>query len=332
VSFRSTLRNLITGLTIPQEYCCLDGAVLSSPFSISASVPQGEGAVDVTVSHLFLGYKPLLVGLTNTSLGSITANHGRVNLNFHLRPGDAHRSVKGFPANATSLARLALKKIDERSVGNEVVGIYEGEFGTHRFLTDFHQRMNRLRAWLRKSAPGNVSLPGNLADQVRIAYSVPRTISVITLLDATRMNMFPTDLHGPVGDRHYAGSLRIAGKANQQVERGQRIVLSDVPARLYREVYALGKNHMLEPRDEKEFNLSAMRSRTFGFPLPAGVLRYRELKKIDHLDAGLHRIHFYEQVDSEGTLPGSWLAHIHQYYAQWRVNHGLDTALLLRSS
>jgi hypothetical protein len=149
--------------------------------------------------------------------------------------------------------------------------------------------------------------------------------------DGAKINMFPTDLHGPVGASHYVGSLRIAGRANQQVEQHQRIVLSDMRAEEHQNVYILGKNHMAELRDENAFRKESTRSAEFGFPLPAGVVGYRELRKIDHVDAGIHRVHYYKQVNHVVMPIASTLAHIHQYYAQWRINHGLETTLLLRS-
>ena len=60
-------------------------------------------------------------------------------------------------------------------------------------------------------------LPDNLYKQVQIAYSIPRNISLITVGQNDRFNLFPTDLHGPVNEDHYIISLRHEGKACQQV-------------------------------------------------------------------------------------------------------------------
>jgi hypothetical protein len=98
----------------------------------------------------------------------------------------------------------------------------------------------------------------------------------------------------------------------------------------FRDVYAFGKNHMQELRDRTLFNCSSHVSKTYGIPLPKEVLRYRELKQTGSFDAGIHRIHFYEQVHEEKLKEGLTLAHIHQYYAQWRLDHGMPTHMLLR--
>ena len=145
------------------------------------------------------------------------------------------------------------------------------------------------------------------------------------------MNMFPTDLHGPAGEKIYVGSLRQGGLANQQVEKYRRLVISEVEPSFYKQAYAFGKNHMKGLQKENEFPLHSMRSKTLQFPLPLGVISYCELKKIDSFDDGIHRIHVYEVIHRQMVQNEKpFLTHIHQYYAQWRVDHGLPTPMLLR--
>ena len=177
---------------------------------------------------------------------------------------------------------------------------------TTHFSVDGHQFINRQLQRLHSRQSTNVSLNDNLYDQVRIAYAIPRQISIVTVSDGSRINMFPTDLHGPIGENVYAGSLRIGGLANNQVETYKRIVISKVDASFYRESYALGKNHMAELQGVEEFSISPERSHVFDFPLPRAVVSYQELKHIDSLDYGIHRIHLYEVVHrKEAAAPGS---------------------------
>jgi len=145
------------------------------------------------------------------------------------------------------------------------------------------------------------------------------------------MNMFPTDLHGPIGEKFYAGSLRLGGLANDQVEKYKQIVISEVEPSFYKHAYALGKNHMKELQKESEFPLHLTRSKSLNFLLPAAVVSNRELKRINSLDVGIHRIHLYEIILRDILQENqSSLTHIHQYYAQWRLDHGLSTPMLLR--
>ncbi|MBK5277343.1 MAG: hypothetical protein JJE09_00620, partial [Bacteroidia bacterium] len=174
-------------------------------------------------------------------------------------------------------------------------------------------------------------LSGNLLDQVRIAYCIPRIISIITVSDGTLINMFPTDLHGAVGEKNYVSSLRKGGLANTQVEKYNKIVISDVDTSFCKQAYALGKNHMHEMTDINAFSTYVERSAKLKLPLPKSVLRYKELSRIDSFDHNIHRIHLYEVIHAQTIESGkSTLAHIHQYYAQWRLDQSFPTQMILR--
>ncbi len=229
------------------------------------------------------------------------------------------------------VAQLLLMKIEEKVLDEDAVLFYDGTHGEHVFLSSIHQKINQQHEKWRKQNPNNVDLPGNLVEQVRIAYSAPRRISIITVSDGNLMNMFPTDLHGAVGEKFYAGSLRLGGLANHQIEKYEQIVISEVEPSFYKQAYSLGKNHMRELQKESEFSHHPMRSKKFNFPLPIAVTSYREMKRIDSFDAGIHRIHLYEVIHRQVIQEdNASLTHIHQYYAQWRLDHGLFTSMLLR--
>src|SRR6478736_4346921 len=316
MNFKIQLKRILTGLTVPQEYVCLNSPDLPYPLSVFFSSDRLK--LEVTSSQLFLGYKPLILALTfkaNDQTYQTIKSQNRIALDFE----------NPDTINPTFLARLVLRKIDEKILNENVILFYEGVKGEHYFISSFHQWINRLREKLRKEIPNNVALPGNFSDQVRIAYSLPRTISIITVSDGNLMNMFPTDLHGPIGEKLYAGSLRVGGLANDQIEKYEKIVISEVEPSFYKQTYSLGKNHMKSLRGENEFVLHQTRSSTFNFPLPAAVVSYRELKRMDSLDIGIHRIHIYETLYRQIIQSKEPLTHIHQYYAQWRRNHGLDT-------
>ena len=312
-SSSSMFKQLLTGLTIPQQYVCVALEELTPALSVRLA---GKGTdLDVKHSHLFLGYKPLIIAFifgeeSNEMLSEVQMN---------------------FLHGETVVAELLLKKIASRKIGNKNVVFFEGVKATHKFLNSLQQFVNNQREKFREvKDPNNIALEGSLYDMVRVAYSIPRLISVITVSDGTGLNMFPTDLHGKISDQFYISSLRIKGKANEQVEQTGKIVLSNVDASEFRNVYSLGKNHMRELRPMTEFNLSGELSEAFKFPLPPSTLEYKELKRIDSFDHGVHRIHTYEIVNAKKLRQGSTLSHIHQYYAQWRLKNNMKTEMLLR--
>jgi flavin reductase (DIM6/NTAB) family NADH-FMN oxidoreductase RutF len=322
MNLKNRIKQILSGLTVPQEYVCLNSHELQYPLSVFLSSKNKK--LNVTSLHLFLGYKPLILALTfkvNDKDYQEVKNQNQITLDFE----------NPKPITPTCLARVELKKIDEKILNEDVILFYEGINGEHYFVSSFHQWINRQREKWYKEIPNNVSLPGNLVDQVRIAYSLPRSISIIAMSDGNLMNMFPTDLHGPIGDKFYAGSLRVGGLANDQVEKYQAIVISEVESSFYKQTYSLGKNHMQNLRRENEFALHTVRSKTFNFPLPAAVISYRELKRINSVDVGIHRIHIYEVLHRQVIQNNKTsLTHIHQYYAQWRIDHGLATDMLFR--
>lgn len=305
------------------------------PLQVYLSYSGASTFTDVTDQHIFLGYKPLLIGLyvkKDDAVPKQATEQDVISLNFQVKSFTADSGWQRLPASRDSVARLLLKKINHVSLdGGQDLMLYKGEFGEHQLLSSFHQLVGNVRERFVKRKQGNVSLENNLYDQVRIAYSIPRNISLIALSDGHgKMNLFPTDLHGPLGDAFYAGSLRVGGKANEQVEQYRKIVISQVSAAAYREVYGLGKNHMAPLREEGDFDLLDTRSLTFRFPLPASVQRYRELELMKSIDAGIHRIHIYKTVYTSPVAPVSELSHIHMHYAQWRTDKHLHTQMFFR--
>ena len=167
-------------------------------------------------------------------------------------------------------------------------------------------------------------------------YRIGLSISTLSPLnihfnDNNCINIFPTDLHGAVGNKFYVGSLRKDGLANRQVEKFRKIVVSEISTKGYKQAYVMGKNHMKELRISDEFQILEQRSRTFGFVIPLWTTKYRELILLSSLDIGIHRVHIYE-ILNECALNSndSMLVHIHQYYAQWRKDNGLTDRLLMR--
>jgi hypothetical protein len=320
------LNQLLTGLSIPQEYVCLRLEDLSQPLSVYLTIKNNSHVYEVTADHVFLGYKPLVLLISLNDPTIVTAD--TVCLNFVTGVFKPTTKWKGFLTADSCVARLIVRKIKTPFIGKSF--LFEGVYGEHRLLNSFYQLTNSLRERLRKRKAGNVGLPGNLYDQVRIAYAVPRIVSLITLGNENRMNMFPTDLHGSVDQKHYVGSLRIGGKATDQVEQEGKLVISFMPVKQYQFVYSLGKNHVQAMAPAKNFVLREGDSNLFRIPVPAGALKYIELKRIRSVDAGIHRIHLYEKVNEESLCDGKTLAHVHQFYAQWRLNHNLQTPMLLR--
>jgi hypothetical protein len=329
----SVIKRLLLGTAIPEEYTCLARDSLVGRSRVVLGGADTERLVDVDERIVFLGYKPLVMAIHFPAAAPEVEwlrRQKSVCLSYGPDPGPPDSRWRGHVTFAGAIARVELERVLERRVGGSEVSVWRGAHGAHRFLSTFHQWTNRWRDRLARDKPGNVRLPGNLYDQVRIAYSVPIGISIVTVSDGALMNMFPTDLHGPIGDGHYVSSLRHGSLATQQLERLGFAALSEVDADWFKQAYALGKNHMRPLRPREEFPVGADAAAERGTPLPAATVRYRELERLDGTDVGIHRIHFYRSGAVRTVASSPTLAHLHRFYLQWRHDRGLPTQILTR--
>lgn len=302
---QNLLRKFLFGHSFSREYICLPYEIENYPLRVLLDDK------DITSHHILLGYKPLLIGIPGND-----QRKEKITLDFKSK------------AEEMSVALLKLQLTDEVTFENSVLYLYKGVAGTHQFLNPIHKAANDMRMWLRSLRKGNIRLEGNLYDQVRIAYSVPRRICVVSAGTKTHCNFFPTDLHGMIKENFYVDSLRTGGKASGQVERFKNIVIAEMDITCFSEVYALGKNHMEEPAPVNE-NLLSGYSENLELPLLKGAIAYTELKHESFLDEGIHRLHRFSIIHKKEINPGKKpLSHIHYYAAAWMERTGIKMPAL----
>ncbi|NOT49899.1 MAG: hypothetical protein HOP10_01320 [Chitinophagaceae bacterium] len=314
----------LNGLYYPQEYLCLSEGSFEQPLSVYLII-NGLIVEDITNHHNFVGYSPLIFALSSSP--NLSHQTEQITLAF---------SAKALPLNERfikkdAVALLIMKKIKEQTTGDKPIFYFEGMNGRHQFLSRFHQFINQLQNRLYQKRPGNVFLPGNLYKQVQIAYSIPRNISLITLRQDGKYNLFPTDLHGPVDENYYIISLRHEGKACAQVMNVKNILVSQVHSDLYKTVYSLGKNHMQDLKEKEKFPLTEQLSSHLQLPIPLSSVICRELELKDHFTHGIHRVMLFKTLYQQELQPrASTLAHIHNAYASWRHINRLKGNYLMR--
>lgn len=315
----------LDGLYYPQEYLCLAKEKFEQPLH-AYLVSNNRVTKEISNQHLFTGYCPLVI-----TLYSSPANYLELPDVIDIFFSDQSLQSNEFLEKKDAIASLSLKMIRKQPAGDHTIGYYEGVDGAHDFISSFHQSIIALYNRLYNKKTGNVFLQGNLYKQVQIAYSLPRVISLVTVGKNGLYNLFPTDLHGPVADQYYVSSLRYEGKACQQVESIRRIAVSEVHCNAYKTVYSLGKNHMQELKPRNEFPFGPEFSAIFQLPIPQPVSKYYELEVMDSFKHGIHRFFLYKIVSTHQPDNQSLtLAHIHNVYATWRHNKGLEGNYLLR--
>ena len=311
------------GLHYRQEYLCLAKESFQDPIH-AYLVMDGHVIKDITNSHVFTGYSPLIFALTSSDLQEPLPDIEIFFSQQSFEPND-------FFEQKDALARLSLRLIERQKIDDNEIYYYEGIHGQHHFLALFHQYILGLNNQLFNRKKGNVFLNNGLYKQVQIAYSVPRIISLVTVGAGGLYNLFPTDLHGPLNEQYYVSSLRHGGEACKQVHNIGKIVISQVHSDAFKTVYALGKNHIQELQPKESLAFGELLSNAFGLPLPPATLKYQELSLLESFDHGIHKLLVYKIASSHilNNDP-STLAHIHSCYATWRHRHGLPGNYLLR--
>jgi hypothetical protein len=316
------LLDKLNGLYFSQEYLCLSKESFAQPLHVCL-VENARVIKEITESHLFVGYSPLIFAFSSSTSGE----NRQLDLLFTARPFLPNEIVRKKDA----IARLSLQRIHALAGSADTIEFYEGIKGTHHFVSPFHQSIIQLANKLYNKTAGNVFLQGNLYSQIQIAYSLPRKICLITVGENKLYNVFPTDLHGQINEQEYIISLRHEGKACHEVEHAAKIALSDMPVDQYKDVYSLGKNHTKALRDASEFNFGRAHSKLFSLPLPNKVLSYKELMLETSFIHGIHKILLFKIAHEEKfTTTPATLSHVHNCYATWRHSQGLPSNFLLR--
>ena len=315
--------NKLNGLHYRQEYLCFAKGSYTQP--LHAYLVKDDCVVkDITYQHLFVGYSPLI--FTFSKIPGIEFAES-IRLIF------SHRILheNDIFSKKDALASIDMKRVKEQLAGNNSISYFEGVHAEHHFLSRFHQLINSIYNQLYNKKPGNVFLPDNLYKQVQISYAIPRIISLITISNTGLYNLFPTDLHGQADKDHYIISLRVGGKACEQVESIGKLLISQVNSTAYKTVYRFGKNHIQELRSKDNFPFSQSLSENLQLPLPEDVISYKELVLINSFRHGIHKLLLFKIVSRHYIRPEKdELVHIHNSYASWRYKNNLPGNYLLR--
>ncbi len=319
------LLNQFNGLRYPQEYLCFANELFQD--TLHAYLVCKEQVIkDISSLHLFVGYSPLIFALSSLKE---TGPEQLSTIDILFTDKLLHQNETFSQKDA--IAMLTLKRIKQQVAGNNTIYYFEGLKGKHHFLSAFQQWIIGLNNRLTNKKAGNVFLHDNLYTQVQIAYSLPRNVSLITIRENERYNLFPTDLHGQTDEQHYIISLRHEGKACQQVKQTRKILVTQIHSQFYKAVYALGKNHMRDCREKENFPFISPVSANLLLPLPESALFYRELELQDTFVHGIHRLFLFKILSQQQVqINLSTLAHIHNAYATWRYNNHLPGNYLIR--
>ena len=162
----------MNGLQFSQQYLCVSEEQFQGSLRLYL-VHQYRVKADLTKSHVFVGYCPLVFAIRSKVLPAESSS-------IELILSDRSLNINEFFPAGDAIARLRLQKISLPQGGDESIVFYEGRHGIHRFLPSFNQMIIRLLNRLYGRKPGNVYLEGNLLSQVQIAYAISRKVCLIS--------------------------------------------------------------------------------------------------------------------------------------------------------
>lgn len=206
--------------------------------------------------------------------------------------------------------------------------------GSELHLLNFFQRVFQLAKQLRRNKNLALYPSSSEYNQIRVAYSFPRNISVLIVEKDKTYNIFPTDLHGAIAkEEQYTISLRENGLAYKQILEASTISLSNVSSKYFQNVYSLGKNHMkgMVPF-RKISHLLNVPEPNFPYYSYKNCNNCIALRKNNELKIGIHNLMTFSIVDRiDHTKNLDSLSHIHEFYALWRNRHEFKDRLLIRA-
>jgi len=149
---------------------------------------------------------------------------------------------------------------------------------------------------------------------VFVFYLCPRPVVLVSVTHENLANIFPMDLIGPVGTRHFSLALHSTSSVVPLMERSRRIVLSSVPVEQTAAAYQLGENHKKPCVDWAHVPFATTLSATFRIPVPRFSLRVREMRIETVRDLGSHKLFLAETIEDQHWADGLQLFFVHGIY------------------
>ena len=317
MNLRKQLRRSLAALAFgPQELSQFCNLGLRDPQPDIKVWLVGMGAPrDVTHRNVLASTRPLVVGIGLEDIAEQeTISEKRLELEFR----------KGSDAQML-LGRVRLTFVDAlRLEGGELLCL----FRTHSPVNHCQARGTLWRRYLhfaysqwrneRGPHPPEIRMVARELHALFIFYICPRPVVLVSVVDGNVGSMFPMDLVGPIGKRHFSIALHTTSKPLPLIESSRRIALSSVPIEKMPLAYSLGKNHHKSSIDWTSLPFSMSRSCTLGLPIPDFSLRVREMEVVEVREMGSHAFFVCRLVKDYSLIDGLQFFQAHGLYEEWR--------------
>lgn len=275
--------------------------------------------LDVTDRNVMAAAQPLTLGVgLEDGCDAAAIRRSRPSLEFRERGGESRL-----------LGKIGLHLTGEIPVGGGRLVLFRAHSCKNYCLPKArlwaHYSYYAYRRW-RARARAGASTFRMLANELRsvfVFYICPRPVVLVSVRDGNLANIFPMDLIGPIGARHFTLALHRNSTAVPLMERSRRIALSSVPVEQTATAYDLGENHKLPGVDWPQVPFATSPSTSFGIPVPQFSLRVREMQIEAVRDLGSHKLFLAKTVEDEHWAEGLQMFLVHGIY-QARRNHALQ--------
>jgi flavin reductase (DIM6/NTAB) family NADH-FMN oxidoreductase RutF len=305
---RKFLKRLVLGpVDFPQQ--CVVG--LRDPQVDVAVWLHGMGDVcDVTYNHLMACGAPFTIGIgLDDAQRQSTKRNTKLALTFHDRAGDQRL-----------LGEIALEWASVVPVGDHRLALFQ--------IRDYRNYcLPKARLWARylqyayqrsHGHNSDVAITPREIHAMIVFYICPRPVALVSVMHGTIGNIFPMNLMGPIGNRHFCFALNSSTPVAKLVERAGEIALSSIPLEHSPLAFQFGKHHRREGIDLSRLPFATRKSTALGIPAPEFALRVREMKIESARKLGSHTMFVARTVQDEHWKDGLELFVEHGIYRAWR--------------
>ena len=312
---RRALRQFVLGpANVPQQ--CVLG--IRDPQSEVSVWLEGAGVpLDVTHNNVMVSANPLTIaiGLENTSPLMGPRKSGLA-LRFREMRGERRLlgEIRLRMAEATALEDEQLCLFETRGCSNYCVPQVRLWI---RYLDHAYRKWKSERG----HAPGSQIRTSELRS-VFAFYICPRPVGLVSVVHENAGNIFPMDLIGPVGTRHFVLALHNTSAPLRLMAQSRRVALSSVPIEQSSRAFELGRNHKQPAVDFGGLPFPTMPSESFGLPVPRFSLRTRELQIETIRRLETHTLFAGTIVRDQRHTDGPQMFQVHGFYQAWRLREG----------
>jgi flavin reductase (DIM6/NTAB) family NADH-FMN oxidoreductase RutF len=223
------------------------------------------------------------------------------------------------------LGKIGLKWFQTIEAGTTEILVFEPRSAVNYCYRKLHRYAHLLfQMWRQRHSKSPIKLSPLEQRAMSVIFICPRPISLVSVADGDRANMFPLNIMSDVDDGHFAFALTASKIPAQFLQSVGRFALSVTPIEQAPIAFALAANHNTVSFDFNDLPFPTSPSPKLGLPVPAFSPRVREMEIESVHRVGSHSLFVAHTISDEHFENRPEFSVIHGFYQAWRLRHGLD--------